>query len=100
MTITQEQRNNLFIAAGRSRDFDTELASLGITITPAEPPWEAAYWAFVNGKQDDPPSVRDTWQAALQHAVDVVKGAPGGGSGDHIRRAAILTAFGAGGRNA
>jgi len=49
---------------------------------------------------DDPPSVRDTWQAALQHAVDVVKGAPGGGSGDHIRRAAILTAFGAGGRNA
>lgn len=114
-TITQEQLDAMLddaTAAGEIRPsatfVDALLGSLGITITPAEPPAEMVKLAreiaeSVNPNDYERAVAIKAALAVLQHAVNVVKRAENRGLGGgplHIERAAILTALGAGGRDA
>jgi hypothetical protein len=49
--------------------------SLGITITPAEPPWEAAYEAWARTPQSLPLEYKDAWKAAVQWCVKQIDNA-------------------------
>jgi hypothetical protein len=105
-TIMQEQ---VFAGADHHRidrhDALKLVASLGITITPAEPPAGMVKLAreIANNVNDVDP-VFAAALAALQHAVDVVRNAPVDGSAApwHVTASIthILTALGAGGRDA
>ena len=116
MTITQEQLDAMLdeaTAAGEIRPsasfVDALLGSLGITITPAEPPEMVKLAREAFSKDDNIeeasawPVYRAAYLAALQHAVNVVKGAPFTTTPSCRRvvdQEAILAALGAGGRNA
>jgi len=101
-TITQEQ---VFAGADHHRidrhDALKLVASLGITITPAEPPARMVKLAreIANNVNDVDP-VFAAALAALQHAVNVVERASSVGYPGLIHRHCILTALRAGGRDA
>ena len=89
------------------------VAALGITVAPAEPPETMVKLAreiaatlypgdeavITSGQWDTGAGVKAAL-AALQHAVDVVKEHDNAGYPGLIERATILTALGAGGRDA
>lgn len=112
MTITQDALDKHCQEHGIMPEHGRDFArSLGFTIAPAEPPEAMVKLAFQAWKGARvPPGSHDAWHAgylaALQHVVDVVKGAPdvssdfNRGPGRFCRRADILTALGAGGRDA
>ena len=110
-TITQEQFETACRDSGLfAKEATLLIDSLGITIAPAEPPAEMVKLAREAFCKDDSieeasawPVYRAAYLAALQHAVDVVKGAPvrGRSSGESLVAVGdILTALGAGGRDA
>ncbi len=114
-TITQEQFDIVQRLARRMGG--NFVLNDGITITPAEQPAEMVKLAreIVAKICDQQQQVREVmiggWDdhavmraalAVLQHAVDVVKGAPftEGVPGGLVSRATVLNALGAGGRDA
>jgi hypothetical protein len=106
-TITQEQRDVLFKAGGRSKHFDDALARAGIAVKQ-EPPAEMVKLARAYADSLGLPSAHEyriayeAHLAALQHAVDVV--GPIVMNERHWTRDTLLddllTALGAGGRDA
>ena len=110
MTITQEQ----YDASVKDGTFKQLLEDIGITITPAKPPEAMVKLAreIVAKTCDQQQQVREvmlgSWDdhavmrvalAALQHAVNVVKG-DGDPSASLAIKADILHKLGAGGRDA
>ena len=110
MQITQEQFETACRDSGLFANEATLLInSLGITITPAEPPEMVKLAREIAGACRPVNEDNGTWSpewvalAALQHAVDVVKGFSGREDFSgvcYVPLSPILTALGAGGRDA
>ena len=76
MQITQEQFETACRDSGLfAKEATLLINSLGITITPAEPPWEAAYEAWARTPQSLPLEYKDAWKAAAQWCVKQIDNA-------------------------